>query len=108
MATYHEATGLRLRATITGWAAAVSALFAIAHLAWLLLAAALAGWAYISFTQSKTALARFEQELTDSCTSQGAAVMYEGWYGSVHTFSFTNERYADQFKLSNEAKVVRS
>jgi hypothetical protein len=34
-------------------------------------------------------------------------VSYLGWYGSIHTFTFTNDRYARAFEAMNAAKLVR-
>jgi hypothetical protein len=43
-----------------------------------------------------------------NCCCPRAAVEYQGWYGSVHTFKFHNHDYAASFKQSNRGKQLSS
>lgn len=48
---------------------------------------------------------RLEKALSPNCARDGLAVRYEGWYGSVHTFRFTNRAYCERFMELNEKKL---
>ena len=37
----------------------------------------------------------------------GAAVRYDGWHGTIHSFRFWNARYAKEFAEGNLRKLVR-
>jgi hypothetical protein len=45
--------------------------------------------------------------MSRSCCTDGEAVEYDGWYGSVHTFHFENDQYAQAFIAMNRGKVLR-
>jgi hypothetical protein len=55
----------------------------------------------------RRAMEHAESLASRDCCILGAAVAYEGWYGSVHTFWFANADYADAFVRANPAKVLR-
>jgi hypothetical protein len=56
--------------------------------------------------QRARALDRAEAMASSRCCTLRPAVVYEGWYGSVHTFWFANRGYADAFIRSNPGKVL--
>lgn len=41
-----------------------------------------------------------------TCACVEEAVVYAGWYGSIHTFLFDNREFADAIIRANEKKVV--
>lgn len=43
---------------------------------------------------------------TRSCVCTGAAVIYLGWHGTLHSFRFVSPGYATQFMLANRSKLV--
>jgi hypothetical protein len=53
------------------------------------------------------ALREVDSLMSRSCCTEGAAVAYRGWYDSVHTFEFENERYAQAFIKANRGKAIR-
>jgi hypothetical protein len=55
----------------------------------------------------RRAMRHAESLASRACCTLGAAVSYEGWYGSVHTFWFANADYADAFIRANPGKVLR-
>lgn len=91
---------------MAAWAAAGVALLVFAHPLWLLASLIFAGLSYLSFTEAKAALARYQSERSSTCSGAGSAVQYEGWYGSVHTFVFTSTQYGTAFQLANQKKLV--
>ena len=50
--------------------------------------------------------AALAQCLTGTCACEGVAVIYEGWYGTLHTFEFRSARYAEAFCRANASKIV--
>lgn len=40
------------------------------------------------------------------CCDRGIAVVYDGWYGSVHDFWFASDKYAEAFSLANPGKML--
>jgi len=47
------------------------------------------------------------ENLCDGCVEEDVvAVKYAGWSGSVHTFYFSNQSYAYQFREANASKVL--
>lgn len=55
--------------------------------------------------QQKTGEAK--AAMTPVCCSVDPAVVYHGWYGSVHSFTFTNGEYADLFRGANAKKLIQ-
>jgi hypothetical protein len=47
-----------------------------------------------------------ERTTKKSCVQTGPAVSYEGWYGTIHTFRFASDQFADAFMAANHAKIV--
>ena len=47
-----------------------------------------------------------QQLLKDSCSSHDAAISYEGWEGTVHTFKFESASYMQAFAQANAKKVL--
>lgn len=54
----------------------------------------------------RRAMSHADSLSTETCCTLGPAVVYEGWYGSVHTFWFANPDYADAFVQANPGKVL--
>ena len=43
-----------------------------------------------------------------TCCSPEPAVVYHGWDGSIHSFTFRNGLYAEAFRRANASKLLRS
>lgn len=56
--------------------------------------------------RKRQAKAEAEGLMTDTCCTVRPAVEYDGWRGSVHTFWFANDWYADKFIRANAGKVL--
>ena len=41
-----------------------------------------------------------------NCASSGAAVIYLGWHGTLHSFFFASRDYAGKFMAANSGKLV--
>lgn len=48
----------------------------------------------------------FAAIVTPRCVCAAMAVDYDGWSGSVHSFTFQSAAYADAFRSANAAKIV--
>jgi hypothetical protein len=46
--------------------------------------------------------------LSPSCAAEGRAADYDGWYGSIHTFYFSNAEFAALVEEANRGKCLRS
>jgi hypothetical protein len=44
--------------------------------------------------------------LTPRCSNLHEAVTYHGWYGTVHSFTFSNSDYAQAFRAANAKKLL--
>lgn len=57
--------------------------------------------------QRRRQAVRYAESLASRCCrTLDAAVEYNGWHGSVHTFWFANPQYADAFVRANPGKVL--
>jgi hypothetical protein len=45
--------------------------------------------------------------LKPSCVAAGPAAGYNGWFGDLHSFTFLNHDYAEDFRRANAAQLVR-
>jgi hypothetical protein len=78
-----------------------------------LAAGTVVGAVLLSRHLSKQAARRKEEAMREmtsfmsrTCCAEGRSVEYDGWYGSVHTFYFENEQYAQAFIAMNRGKVL--
>jgi len=104
--THAQMLKIRGQGAIATVAAPIIALFAFANVLWLVPATAAMVWAFYAVRQAKKLQARLSSEMQPKCSTQGPAVQYEGWQGSVHTFVFANDQYATLFQASNAKKLV--
>lgn len=51
---------------------------------------------------------RLDSLLSPDCSQKGRfAAQYDGWYGTVHTFYFSNGTFADRLERANPGKCLR-
>ncbi len=58
----------------------------------------------LSFLPYQKDRATAKELMCPECCSSGAAIRYLEWYGTFHTFVFSNRDYLDQFLAANHRK----
>ena len=60
----------------------------------------------LSFLPSRRVEKQARELMKSTCAVSGAAVRYDGWQGTVHTFKFENSTFAEAFSTANAKKVL--
>jgi hypothetical protein len=67
---------------------------------------ATAGLCFLAHALFRQHVTGLQDGAEETCSSMWAAVTYDGWYGSVHTFHFTNPGFVEAVRILNPDKCL--